>query len=367
MHTEENFPVLTGDDFEPDRRIDLIHSSVISGADSDAGVSPTKVCHIQHQVTPESSASKQKSPMQCSTETTPRRLQNKHIAKPVHAGLPLDHESVNLTTMMQQSALLTQEAPKATRYDSPARRLYSRTHDNMAISFHDSPGSSRNGDAMSTRSPPDSPKSTTIISSSGVEQVAGSLPIGYLISDELSGARTPSPRRPRSSSTGPVDVDQGRFLEAERNLKAIHQMAAEHLAHGEYEEALEVFEEILRGQRERYGDRHYRVGTALHNIGIVHLKSKRYDKAIKVCREAVRVRKEALVPNHPDVALSLAQLGVAHLECQQHREALIAFREALQIRREFLGSKHPKVGKVSRIFCSYKLQCSYYLFSNDSV
>jgi Flp pilus assembly protein TadD len=353
MNMDESFPVLTGDDFEPDRRIDFMHSSVISGADAAAaGVSsPMKESSIQHQVTPESSASRQKSPMQSPTYTPPpMRVRNKHIAKAVPARVVFDHESVNFKAMMQQSALLKEQASKTTRYDSPARRPYSRTQNNMAISFHDSPGSSRNGDAMSTRSPPDSPKNTTIISSTGVEQVSGSLPKGYLMSDEMSGARTPSPRRYRSNSTGPVDVDQGRFLEAEHNLKAIHQMAAEHLAHGEYEEALEVFEEILRGQRERYGDRHYRVGTALHNIGIVHLKNKRYDKAIKVCREAVRVRKEALVPNHPDVAVSLAQLGVAHLECQQHRESLIAFREALQIRREFLGSKHPKVGKVCRIF-----------------
>ena len=70
-------------------------------------------------------------------------------------------------------------------------------------------------------------------------------------------------------NTGPVDVDDGAFVEAESHLNAIHEMAAEHLAHGEYVEALEVFEEILRGQRERYGEGHYRVGTALHNIGIV--------------------------------------------------------------------------------------------------
>jgi hypothetical protein len=63
----------------------------------------------------------------------------------------------------------------------------------------------------------------------------------------------------------PVDVDDGSFVDAERHLKAIHDMAAEHLAHGEYAEALEVFEEIFRGQLERYGADHYRVGTALHH------------------------------------------------------------------------------------------------------
>lgn len=304
-----------------------------------------------------------------------------HIAQPVPAKVSIDLDSPKtLGAMMQTSALFTQynipfETDRNGMYEaSPERRAYHRPVDNMAVAFHDSPASSlahRDGDddSLSTRSP-SSPKADVIIihGNDGVEQI----PVNGSLSPDRRGkssissdksmssqTRTRSPQSlRRRRSTGPVDVDQGTFLEAERNLKAIHQMAAEHLAHGEYEEALEVFEEILRGQRERYGVKHYRVGTALHNIGIVYLKSKQYDKAIEVCKEAVRVRKEALVPNHPDVAVSLAQLGVAHLENQQHREALIVFREALQIRRGFLGPKHPKVGKIlNNIGCAlYELE-----------
>mmetsp|Transcript_4037 Transcript_4037/g.9956 ORF Transcript_4037/g.9956 Transcript_4037/m.9956 type:complete len:1020 (+) Transcript_4037:595-3654(+) len=144
----------------------------------------------------------------------------------------------------------------------------------------------------------------------------------------------------------PADIDDGTFFEAEHNLRAIHEMAQEHLIHGEYEEAADVFEEILRGQKERYGQDHYRVGTALHNLGIVYLKKGDYDKAIEICGRAVQVRKESLVPNHPDVAVSLAQLGVAHLESRHYEKALNAFQDALNIRRNFLGPRHPKCSKI---------------------
>ena len=151
----------------------------------------------------------------------------------------------------------------------------------------------------------------------------------------------------RNKSTSvPCDLDEGAFLEAENNLRAIHDMAAEHLAHGEYEEAADVFEEILRGQQERYGQDHYRVGTALHNLGIVYLKKGDYEKSIEICQRAVAVRKDSLVPNHPDVAVSLAQLGVAHLESQNYRKALAAFQDALHIRRNFLGPRHTKCSKI---------------------
>ena len=153
--------------------------------------------------------------------------------------------------------------------------------------------------------------------------------------------------------TGPVDVDDGHFLEAEKNLQAIHEVASEHLRQGEFAEALEVFEEILRGQLTRYGEGHYRVGTALHNIGIVHMKRGDYARAVTVYKEAVRVRKVSLDPDHPDVAVSLAQLGVAYMESNRHRKAIGAFREALKIRRKCLGNDHHKVAKIlNNIGCS---------------
>jgi TolA-binding protein len=173
-----------------------------------------------------------------------------------------------------------------------------------------------------------------------------SLPVPNKSYNRPSDTSAVTESRRGARNTVPVDIDDGAFLEAEHNLRAIHEMAAEHLAHGEYDEAIEVFEEILRGQQERYGQVHYRVGTALHNLGIVYLKKGNYQKAIEVCGRAVAVRKEALVPNHPDVAVSLAQLGVAHLESRQFDMALDCFRDALHIRQNFLGSRHPKCSKI---------------------
>lgn len=160
---------------------------------------------------------------------------------------------------------------------------------------------------------------------------------------------TPAPTFPKAESPKshvPVDMDDCSFLQAEKNLQAIHDMATEHLQQGEYDEALEVFEEILRGQLARYGPDHYRVGIAHHNIGIVHMRREDYEQATRSYLEAVKVRKKALAPDHPDVAVSQAQLGVAYLERSMHKKAISAFREALRIRRRCLGPNHPKVAKI---------------------
>lgn len=163
--------------------------------------------------------------------------------------------------------------------------------------------------------------------------------------DTLAQRQSHSPF-PHTTMAVPADLDDASCLEAEKNLKAIHDMASEHLHQREYEEALEVFEEILRGQLARYGETHFRIGTALHNIGMVHMRRGDYQKAIDVYQDAIIIRKITLSPDHPDVAVSLAQLGVAYLETRQHKNAIEVFREALRLRRSFYGPKHPKVAKV---------------------
>uniref|UniRef100_A0A7S4S0S9 Kinesin light chain n=2 Tax=Ditylum brightwellii TaxID=49249 RepID=A0A7S4S0S9_9STRA len=155
-----------------------------------------------------------------------------------------------------------------------------------------------------------------------------------------------SQSQPQQKKSMVVDATSANFIDAERHLRAIHDVAQEHLEHGEYTEALEVFEEIKAGQMERHGLEHYRVGTALHNIGIVRMRMKDYEGAVGVYDEAVYIRKKSLGVDHLDVAASLAQLGVAHLELKQYKSALVAFRDGLRIRRKFLGSKHPKVAKI---------------------
>eukprot|EP00557_Chaetoceros_sp_GSL56_P010513 CAMPEP_0176481616 /NCGR_PEP_ID=MMETSP0200_2-20121128/2920_1 /TAXON_ID=947934 /ORGANISM="Chaetoceros sp., Strain GSL56" /LENGTH=677 /DNA_ID=CAMNT_0017877843 /DNA_START=98 /DNA_END=2131 /DNA_ORIENTATION=+ len=134
--------------------------------------------------------------------------------------------------------------------------------------------------------------------------------------------------------------------QAERNLRAMQRLVSQHLQFGEYEEAVEVLQEILRGVTEMYGESHYRVGTVLHNISTVHMRYKRYDKVVQVSRKAIRVRKATLGEMHPDVAISYAQLGIAHMERKEHKYALLAFNQALFIRKKTLNYRDSKIVRL---------------------
>lgn len=134
--------------------------------------------------------------------------------------------------------------------------------------------------------------------------------------------------------------------QAERNLKAMQRLVSQHLQYGEYEEAVEVLQEILRGVTEMYGESHYRVGTVLHNISTIHMRYKRYDKVVQVSRKTIRVRRATLGDMHPDVAVSYAQLGIAHMERKEYKYALLAFNQALSIRKKTFNYRDDKIVRL---------------------
>lgn len=142
------------------------------------------------------------------------------------------------------------------------------------------------------------------------------------------------------------NIEKERNLIAEGNLKAMHRLGQKHLKHGEYNEALEVFEEICRAQQEMHGNESSRVGTALQNIAIVYIRAGDHDRAIATCQNAIDVRRKALGSNHPDLAASLAQLGVVLLEINQYKVALHAFYQSLSIRRKALNRSDPRVARL---------------------
>lgn len=173
---------------------------------------------------------------------------------------------------------------------------------------------------------------------------------------QFKGTANPSSHSMRNISRSiPVDLDEGTFVDARNNLQAIEEMASEHVEHGEYEEAVDVYRELLRGRLEEFGYEHEAVGMTLHKLASIHMKQNDCASAVQVSEKAVSIRKLALGVDNPEVAVSLVQLGLAHFEQQDYKLALSAFQEALAIRRRYLGSKHLKVAKVlNNIGCTQK-------------
>ncbi|KAL7524340.1 hypothetical protein ACHAXR_000532, partial [Thalassiosira sp. AJA248-18] len=165
--------------------------------------------------------------------------------------------------------------------------------------------------------------------------------------DDNTVATIDKPRKP-----GPIDVDTStpHLTPTERrHLRAMHQLGYTHLRNHELPQALSIFTEIYRGQKERHGKRSLQAAMAMHNLGVVCMRCGRYMETIRLCDGAARIRVEKLGKDSVMVATSLSQQGVALMELKEYRVALASFREALRIRYKVFGgndSSHPLIVRL---------------------
>lgn len=150
----------------------------------------------------------------------------------------------------------------------------------------------------------------------------------------VSSSSSPQRSQRSSTSSAPPVINE---IER-RNLAAMHKLGYTHLRNNEITQAITIFTEILRGQKERHGPLSLQAAMAMHNLGVVYVKSRQYYETSMLCEMASKIRREELGPDHLDVAVSLAQMGVALMELSKFEEALVVFREALRIRRVCLGN-----------------------------
>lgn len=131
----------------------------------------------------------------------------------------------------------------------------------------------------------------------------------------------------------PIDVDEDMFLiEDAAHLQAVHDIASVPLQQAKYDDALDIFDRILRSLNTRYkNEPYYLVGSVLHNIGIIKMWAGRYDEALATLHAAVRIRVDSLPLDHPDVAVSLAKAGTALFALDRFSDALSSFERALQL------------------------------------
>ncbi|KAL7547573.1 hypothetical protein ACHAWF_010867, partial [Thalassiosira exigua] len=149
--------------------------------------------------------------------------------------------------------------------------------------------------------------------------------------DRSSVATDDRPRRP-----GPVDVDTCEWRPTPdelRHLRAMRRLGLAHLANGERNAAIDVYAEILRGQRERHGGRSARAARAMRDLGAICLRAERHELAVRLCDGAARIHAERRGKGSTEVARSLEVQGRALMELEEHGLAGASFREALRIRR----------------------------------
>jgi len=137
--------------------------------------------------------------------------------------------------------------------------------------------------------------------------------------------------------------------------RELHETAKASMNEGDYQQALQMFEAILRAQLERFGsEEHSSVGAALHNVGVVRLRIGEHLKAEEAFVRALTIRRNVLESDHLDLAATLAKLGSARTALGKFDDGLYDLREALDISRKVLGRNNRTVAQIlCHIACLY--------------
>lgn len=126
-------------------------------------------------------------------------------------------------------------------------------------------------------------------------------------------------------------TEDGTMLDPDRYLPPSHRMLADALKFQEYDQAVSVYEDILNGDKQRYGDNDLVCAIDYHNLGVTCLLAKEYDAALYYFQEAVVFKRTCLGHNDPTVSDSLVEIGILLYNQNDHVGALKIFKEALEI------------------------------------
>lgn len=162
------------------------------------------------------------------------------------------------------------------------------------------------------------------------------------------------------NSLGVIELDRGRYEDAEPLLRRAHEgrarvLGAEHvdtlasannlgllsLFRGEHEEALSIFEDVRAVQLATVGPEHPDTLTSNENIANALVAAQKHDSALDLYEEVLDARRRILGVDHPDTLRSLGNVSGALYHLGKHELASRTFGEALEIQQRIMGPDHP--------------------------
>lgn len=148
-------------------------------------------------------------------------------------------------------------------------------------------------------------------------------------------------------------ADSGTLLDPDRYLPPSHKMVADALKYEEYDQAVEVYEDILEADKERYGESDLVCAIDYHNLGVASILANDLDSALYYFQEAIVLKRALLGQVDPSISESLIEIGIILYNRKDTSGALRVFKEALEIYKD---SNMPEgIGRVSN-----NIGCVYY-------
>lgn len=110
---------------------------------------------------------------------------------------------------------------------------------------------------------------------------------------------------------------------------------------GNFQAALQYFEEALEEARIAFGTTHPNYAIALNNLAALSIETGEYGETEPLLRQTLEITGQVLGTDHPNYALNLTNLAFVYYSRNEYRKAEPLLRQALDIRERVLGKEHP--------------------------
>ena len=117
--------------------------------------------------------------------------------------------------------------------------------------------------------------------------------------------------------------------------------------HGEYDKALDAYQQALAIRRKVLGEEHPSTATSYNNLGAVYDSKGEYSQAIEYYQKDLAICRKVLGEEHPSTATSYNNLGGVYYSKGEYPQAIEYFQTALSILKKNFPDGHPHIDMVS--------------------
>jgi CHAT domain-containing protein/Tfp pilus assembly protein PilF len=141
---------------------------------------------------------------------------------------------------------------------------------------------------------------------------------------------------------------------------SLFNLAAQHLALGQWKEAETLYRQTLDIRKEVLGERHPDYANSLNNLAGLYQAEGEYGKAEPLYRQAREIYKQVLGEHHLLYAHSLNNLASLYQAQGEYPQAEPLYHQAVDIYKQLLGERHPHyANSLNNLATLYEAQGEY--------
>jgi tetratricopeptide (TPR) repeat protein len=111
----------------------------------------------------------------------------------------------------------------------------------------------------------------------------------------------------------------------------------------QHEDAIKIYDQVIKGRLPLQGNRHRDIGVAWNNLGVAYYSQGENERAYEAYQKAIKILLPAVGAEHPDILIVKTNIAFVEESKNNFETAEKSFRELLQRKLPIVGAEHPEL------------------------